>query len=130
MIATVGIALAPVGAAAAAKLVKSSSGPLQASMTAPPAAPKINTKVPITVTATLNGKPAHGTAAYEFLVAGMVVAHASPAAHGNAPLPFVGQFKDKLDFPATAAGEPLTFRVVIKAGGHTVNLDSPVTPHK
>jgi len=64
------VAAAP--ALAAPKPVKGSSGPLTATLTPPPThSPKDNVKVPITVTATLNGKPAsHASAFYQFLFAG------------------------------------------------------------
>jgi len=122
-------ALVPVAAdASGSKLVTASSGPLRATLTPPARTPKINTKVPLRVTATLHGKPAHATALYEFVFAGMVVSTQNP--YGKKPYAFTGHFRDTLDFPAQAAGQPLTFRVVVKAGGHTVNLNSPVTPRR
>jgi hypothetical protein len=111
--------------AAKPKLVRASSGPLSATLTAPPAKPKINTSIPITVTATLAGKPAHATAVYEFLFAGAVVS--TQYVHGNRHFSFTGHYGDTLDFPKSAVGQPLTFRVVLKADGRTVNLNAPVT---
>ena len=48
----------------------------------------------------------------------------------NKHFSFTGHFSDKLVFPASSLGSPLTLRVVIKAGGHTVNLDCAITAHK
>jgi len=128
-LAAVGVALVPAGVGAATpKLVKKSSGPLSATLAPPASKPKIKTNIPIKVTATLKGKPAHATALYEFLFAGTVVSTQNP--YGKKPYRFTGSFKDNLVFPAGAVGQPLTFRVVVKAGGHTVNLDAPVTAQK
>ncbi len=62
----------------AATVVKQTSGPLTATLAPSTHTPKINKNWPITVTATVKGKPAHATAAYEFLFAGMVVQHRVP----------------------------------------------------
>ena len=124
MVAALAIVPAAAGAAAP-KLVKRSSGPLTATLAPPARKPKINTKVPIKVTATLNGKPAHATAVYEFLFLGSVVSTQNP--YGKKHYSFTGHFSDNLVFPKSAVGQPLTFRVVVKARGRTVNLDAPVT---
>ena len=109
------------GSAIAATVLKGTSGPLAVTFTPPPThKPKINTNVPISVTATLKGKPAHATAAYEFLFGGMVVSTQYP--RNNKHFSFTGHFSDTLVFPGSAVGEPLTLRVVIKAAGHTVKL--------
>ena len=100
------------GAAASSPPVKGSSGP----------------KWPIVVTATLKGKPAHASAVYEYLFNGIVVATRYP--NSNKHFTFTGHFSDNLVFTPPSAGEPLTLRVVIKASGHTVNLDWAVTPQK
>lgn len=128
MVAVLAIVPAAV-VAAAPKLVKKSSGPLTATLAPPASKPKINTNVPITVTATLNGKPAHATAVYEFLFFGAVVGGPQHP-YGKNPYRFTGHFSDNLVFPKSAVGQPLTFRVVVKAGGHAVNLDAPVTAHQ
>jgi hypothetical protein len=109
-------------AVAASSVVKASSGPLTATLSPPPHSPKVGSKPPITVTATLGGKPAKATAFYEFLFAGQVVS--TQYVRGNKHFAFNGHFSDTLGpFPASAAGQPLTFRVVVKAGGRTVNLN-------
>jgi len=62
------LAIVPAGSSlAAAKLVKKSSGPLTATLAPPASKPAINRNIPIKITATLNGRPAHATAVYEFL---------------------------------------------------------------
>src|ERR1019366_3272939 len=86
--------------AAAAPGIKGSSGPLVATLTPSTHTPKINTLVPITVTATLNGKPAHATAAYEFVFGGAVVSTQYP--RNNKHFSFTGHFSDKLNFPASS----------------------------
>ena len=65
----------------------------------------INTKIWITVTATLSGKPAvHATAKYEFLFAGLVVS--TQYVRYNKNFSFTGQFRDDLIFPRSAVGQP------------------------
>ena len=114
--------------ALAAALVKSASGPLRATLT-PTAThtPKVNAKWPIVVTATLDGKPAHATAVYQFLFDGAVVG--TGYAKNNKHFSFTGHFSDSLVFPPTSVGEPLTLSVVISSAGHTVKLDWSIEPH-
>ncbi len=121
-------ALALAGTAMAAAIVKKSSGPLSATLTASSHSPKINTKWPITVTATLNGKPAHASAIYEFLFDGTQV---GPTQYPKSSkhFTFTGHFSDTLVFPTASVGQTLTLRVVIKDAGHTVNLDWAITSH-
>ncbi|MGD1051825.1 MAG: hypothetical protein ABR947_12230 [Solirubrobacteraceae bacterium] len=119
--------LGAAGANASSPLVKGSSGPLSATLLPSTHTPKVNVKWPITVTATLSGKPAHATAFYEFLFGGSVVS--TQYVSNNKHFSFTGHFSDKLLFPADSAGEPLTLRVVIKAAGHTVNLNWSITSH-
>jgi hypothetical protein len=120
-------ALVPAGAAMAAVIVKKSSGPLSATLTPSTHTPKVNAKWPITVTATLSGKPAHATAIYDFLLGEAVVGTEYP--RYNKHFSFTGHFSDTLVFPPDSAGEPLTLQVVVKASGHTVNLDWAITSH-
>ena len=115
--------------AAAVPVIKGSSGPLVATLTPSTHTPKINTLVPITVAATLNGKPAHATAAYQFLYGGAVIAP-TQYPRNNKHFSFTGHFSDKLNFPASSVGFTLTLRVVIKAAGRTVNLPCSITSHK
>jgi len=118
-----------VPAAAATSVVKRSSGPLTATLTPPSThRPTINRNVPISVTATLGGKPAHATAVYQFLFLGAVVSTQYP--FNNKRYSFTGHFKDNLVFPASSVGQPLTFRVVIKSGGRTVRLDWAISARK
>ena len=122
--------VAPAAASAATPtLMKRASGPLAVAMKPPPThQPKVNTNVWITVTATLRGKPAHATAKYQFLFAGAVISTQYPRYDKH--FTFTGHFTDNLVFPAQSVGEPLTLRVVIAAGGRTVNLDWAITPKK
>jgi hypothetical protein len=115
------------GAVASGSLVKESSGPLSATLAPSTHTPKVNAKWPITVTATLQGKPAHASAFYEFLFGGAVVS--TQYIGNNRHYSFTGHFSDQLVFPPSAAGEPLTLDVVIKAAGHTVNLDWSIKAH-
>lgn len=119
--------VASTSAASSSPLVKKSSGPLTATLKPSTHTPKVNVKWPITVTATLSGKPAHATAFYQFLFAGSVVG--TGYVNNNKHFSFTGHFSDSLVFPAQSTGEPLTLDVVIKAGGHTVNLDWAITSH-
>jgi hypothetical protein len=123
------VAIGATSIAAAAATIKGSSGPLVATLTPSTHTPKINTLMPISVTATLNGKPAHATAAYQFLYGGAVVAP-TQYPYNNKHFSFTGHFSDKLNFPASSLGFTLTLRVVIKAAGHTVNLPCSITSHK
>jgi hypothetical protein len=122
------LALSPTASTAAAPLVKGSSGPLKATLAPSTHTPKVNAKWPITVTATLSGKPAHATAVYVFLVGGLPVG-GTQYPYYNKHFSFTGHFSDKLVFPPDSAGQPLTLRVVVKASGHTVNLDWAITSH-
>jgi|HubBroStandDraft_6_1064221.scaffolds.fasta_scaffold394076_2 hypothetical protein len=128
-LAAVAVAIGATSMAAAAAVIKGSSGPLTATLTPSTHTPKINTLMPISVTATLNGKPAHATAAYQFLYGGAVVAP-TQYPYNNKHFSFTGHFSDKLNFPASSLGFTLTLRVVIKAAGHTVNLPCSITSHK
>ena len=118
--------LAP--SAGAATAAQGSSGSLTATFAAGGHTPKINQQWQISVTAKLNGKPVAATALYEFLYAGQLVQAVVP--FGARQFSFTGQFADQLKFPPASAGQPLTLRVVVKAKGHTVNLNWSVTPHR
>ena len=124
--AALSITILAAGALAAA-LVKSASGPLRATLTPSTHTPKVNAKRPIVVTATLNGKPAHATAVYQFLYDGAVVG--TGYVKNNKHFSFTGHFSDSLVFPPTSVGEPLTLSVVISSAGHTVKLDWSIKSH-
>ncbi len=115
------------GGAASLPLVKARSGPLSATLQPSTHTPKVNVKWPITVTATLSGKPAHATAFYEFLFGGQVVS--TQYVSNNKHFSFTGHYSDKLLFPPQSAGEPLTLSVVITSAGHTVKLDWSIKSH-
>jgi hypothetical protein len=123
------LALAATTAAASASApVKERSGPLSVTFVPSTHTPKVNAKWPLSVTATLSGKPAaHATAAYQFLFGGLVVSTQYP--RSNKHFTFTGHFRDDLVFPASSLGQPLTLRVVIKASGHAVNLNWSIKSH-
>ena len=112
-------------AALAGKPCIESSGPLVATMVPSTHHPKINAKWPLEVSATLNGKAAHASAEYQFLLGFTVVSTQYP--RSNKHFRFVGHFSDTLVFPPDAAGEPLTLQVVIEDAGHTAKLDWAIT---
>jgi hypothetical protein len=121
--------VAAVPAAAGTQQVKASKGPLSATLAASGNSPKINTRWPINVTATLNGKPAaHASAIYEFLYDG-VPGGAPQYPKNNKRYTFTGHFSDNIVFPTATVGQTLTLRVVVKDAGHTVNLDWTITSH-
>jgi hypothetical protein len=107
--------------AAQAATVKGKSGPLAVTMHPSTHHPKVNAKWPLTVIATLRGKPVKASAEYEFLYSGTVVSTQYP--RNNKHFTFTGMFHDTLLFPSASYGEPLTLQVVITASGHHVDLD-------
>jgi hypothetical protein len=111
---------------ASAGTVVGTSGPLRATLHAGTHHPNYKQKWPISYTASLNGRPATAHVFYEFLYKGSVVSK-QYVTH-NKVFKFHGHYTDKTFGPFTskAIGFPLTVRVVISAGGHTVNLDYPV----
>jgi hypothetical protein len=125
---TLVLGVAVAAGAASTPLVKATSGPLSATLKPSTRTPKINTKWPITVTATLKGMPAHASAAYEFLFAGTPVG-GTQYPYNNKRYTFTGHFSDNLVFPRASVGQPLTLDVVIKAAGHTVNLLWSIKSH-
>ena len=70
-----------------------------------------------------SGHPLSGTVEIEFVFGGQVVGRDTPPTH---PIKH-GRWQDKLKFPPTAVGEPLTFRAVVHAQPGTVTLDWPIT---
>lgn len=128
-LATAALAAAAGSAAAgSATTVKGSSGPLTATIEPGTHHPVINSKWPLSVTATLSGKPAHATSLYLFMLGFSVVSTQHP--YSKNPYRFTGHYNDTFTWPAESLGEPLTLRVVISAGRHTVDLDWAVTPVK
>lgn len=101
-------------------------------MNAPTHHPEVGKSWTISVTAkrTGSGAPVHGAAFYEFLYGGAVVSKQYPAPHGGpakSPYHFVGHFTDTLTFPSRSVGQPLTFRVVVRAGPlGTAHADYPI----
>ena len=101
-------------------------GPLVASFSAPTVHPNCKQKWPVTVKATLNGKPAHATAYYEFVFKGVVESKQYPYSSTsknphNHLWSFTGGFTDGTFGPlgATAVGIPLNVRAVITDDKYT-----------
>jgi hypothetical protein len=107
--------------------VKGTSGPLVGTLTANTHSPKVNVPMPIKLTASLKGKPAHATVIWKFLFGGQVVSTQYPC-NGKA-CSFTGHYTRSLTFPPASLDEPLTLDVVMTASGHTVNLDWAVESH-
>lgn len=94
--------------------------------------PKVGDPWKIKVTAVRKGsrKPIHAAAFYQFVSGGSVVSTQYPAPHGGhatKPYHFFGSFTDTLKFPKRSLNQPLTFRVVVKAGPlGTRRVDYPI----
>lgn len=130
MLAAVAVLAVVPAAAVATTVLHGHSGPLSVTFTPPPThTPKINTKIPIAISATLSGKPVHGASAkYVFLFGGIPVSTQYP--RYNKHFTFNGSFTDTLDFPGDAIGEPLTVRFVVAVAGHTVSFNWAITAKK
>jgi len=118
--------LVTVASAAASTTVKASSGPLTATIVPGTHHPKVGAKWPLTVTAILKGKPARATSLYLFMLGPSVVSTQHP--FGKNPYYFSGHYNDTFTWPADSLGQTLTLRVVVSAGGHTVDLNWAITP--
>lgn len=101
------------------------AGPLKATIVPSTHDPKVDAKWPLKVTAALSGKPAHASAAYQFLFAGQVVSTQYPRYKKH--FMFSGNFSDTLVFPPDSTGEPLTLQVVVRSGSNAVELDWSIT---
>jgi hypothetical protein len=82
---------------------------------------------PYTITATdAHGHPLAGTVLVQFTFGGAVVGRDASGTHHFRN----GRWRDTLNFPADALGEPLTLQAVIHTHLGTVMLHWPVTPKK
>jgi hypothetical protein len=120
--------------AASASTVSYKDGPLTATFTAGTHRPNCKQKWPVTVTASLRGKPAHATAFYQFMFNGQVVAKrypyaATPRNPHNRIWHFFGHFTDNTfgPFGALSVGQHLTVRAVVQAGRYTAYPSYSVT---
>jgi hypothetical protein len=109
-------------------------GPLTATFSAGTHHPNCKQKWPVTVTARLNGKPAHASAFYQFMYNGQVVAKrypyaATPRNRHNRLWYFFGRFTDNTfgPFGALSVGQHLVVRAVVKAGRYTAYPSYAVT---
>jgi hypothetical protein len=140
----IGVTAALLAAAGAATGSTSTyrSGPLTATFTAGTHRPNCKQRWPITVTARFHGKLAHGTAFYEFMLAGQVVSKQYPFANTprnpqNRIWHFYGGFTDNGfgPFGALAVGQALTVRAVVQVSRyvaypsyHVVVVTAPHCP--
>ena len=69
-----------------------------------------------------SGKPLSGTVAIEFAFNGSVVGRDTPPTHALTN----GHWADKLTFPNTAIGYPLSFQAVVHTSAGSITLDWPV----
>jgi hypothetical protein len=69
-----------------------------------------------------SGRPLSGTVAIEFAFNGSVVGHDTPPTHPVTN----GHWADKLTFPSTAIGYPLSFQAVVRTSAGSITLDWPV----
>lgn len=69
-----------------------------------------------------SGKPLSGTVAIEFAFNGSVVGHDTPPTHAVTN----GHWADRLTFPPTAIGYPLSFQAVVHTSAGSITLDWPV----
>lgn len=102
-------------ATATSTVTKASLG-VTASMQVGTHNPKVNKPWPLKFTVTKGGKAVKASVSYEYLYGGKVVAKRS---HYT----FTGHFSDTFLWPATAVGQPLTFRAVITSGKALIYLD-------
>lgn len=100
------------------------AGPLTATFAASTHYPNCKQLWPVTVTARYNGKPAHATAYYQFLVGGELVGNQYPfsgtSKNRSAHIwHFYGSFYDNTfgPFGALAEGHRLTVRAVVQVAG-------------
>jgi archaellum component FlaF (FlaF/FlaG flagellin family) len=129
MVLTGAVALPVANAAASSPtLIRAHSGKFVATLKISTKTPKINASDAITVTATSKGKSVRALASYQFLFGGSVVSTQYP--FNNKHFAFTGHYQDSLSFPASSLGFPLTLRVVVRSGGHVVDLDCAITSHK
>jgi len=68
------------------------------------------------------GKPLSGTVAIEFAFNGSVVGRDTPPTHSVTN----GRWADKLTFPPTAIGYPLSFQAVVHTSAGSITLNWPV----
>ena len=106
-------------ASSTAHEVSASAAGVTATMRAGTHTPAVEAPWPVHFTVVLDGRPAHASVSYEYLLGEQVVAHRS---HYT----FKGSFSDIFKWPADAVGYPLTFRAVIVAGKTKIDLGYPI----
>jgi hypothetical protein len=100
------------------------SGPVHASLHGANHTPTVGTNWVYTVHVTdASGKPLSGTVDTEFAFAGTVVGHETPPVHRLKD----GVLHDKITFPSSSVGHPITLVTVIHTPAGSVALGWPVT---
>lgn len=103
------------------------TGPVHASIKGATHTPTAGKSWAYTVRATdASGKPLSGTVDTEFTFAGMVVGHESPPVRRFTN----GVLQDKVSFPSSAVGHPLTVVAVVRTPAGSVALGWPVNVKK
>jgi hypothetical protein len=103
------------------------TGPVRASLKGATHTPTAGKSWAYTVRVTdAGGKPLSGTVDTEFTFAGLVVGHESPPLHKFTN----GVLRDKVSFPASAVGHPLTVVAVVRTAAGSVALGWPVNVKK
>jgi hypothetical protein len=110
--------LAALCVAALALPVSAGAAPgFRATFSAPTHTPKVNAKWFYTVRATLNGKPVRATVTSQIVdpVGGVHPVQFGSTKRNVTNHPFVGVFRDYVQFPPETQGIRLTLRVTVKA---------------
>ena len=103
------------------------SGPVHASLHGASHTPTAGKLWAYTIRVTdASGKPLSGTVETDFAFAGTVVGHESPPIHRLKD----GVLHDRLTFPSSAVGHPITLVTVIHTSAGSVALGWPVTAHQ
>jgi FlaG/FlaF family flagellin (archaellin) len=104
-----------------------SSGPVHATLKGENHTPIAGKPWTYTVRATsASGKPLSGTVETEFAFAGTVVGRESPPVHKLKN----GVLHDKITFPSSAVGHPITLVTVVRTSAGSVALGWPVSARK
>ena len=117
----------PAASAATATTPSVNTGPVHASLHGASHTPTAGKLWPYTVRVTnASGKPLEGTVATEFAFAGTVVGRESPPVHTLKD----GVLHDRITFPSSAIGHPLTLVTIVHTSAGSVALGWPVTARK
>jgi hypothetical protein len=117
--------------ATALVLALGGSAPVRVTVVAPGHTPRIGPRWYYTVRVTSGGKPAAARLTEQIVdpLGGTHPVQFGPTTKDITNWPFRGKFRDYILWPKDARGIPLTFRVVVTAGGKKHVVDYRVTPH-